>query len=122
MASNASLLRTLSVEFNYVLNHQNRYQFLSLKHHVNQRKRSSLKASKIPLTVSHAQRALQTAMVPVATVQANLLTNRAILRSEEHTSELQSRPHLVCRLLLEKKKKKKKKQNKENNKKRIQEQ
>src|SRR5213078_5348678 len=28
------------------------------------------------------------------------------LRSEEHTSELQSRAHLVCRLLLEKKKKK----------------
>src|SRR5436305_12102938 len=26
------------------------------------------------------------------------------VRSEEHTSELQSRPHLVCRLLLEKKK------------------
>src|SRR5262245_63900650 len=31
------------------------------------------------------------------------------LRSEEHTSELQSLRHLVCRLLLEKKKKKKKK-------------
>src|SRR5687768_18005828 len=31
-----------------------------------------------------------------------------IIRSEEHTSELQSRLHLVCRLLLEKKKKKKK--------------
>src|SRR5215216_8164888 len=30
-------------------------------------------------------------------------------RSEEHTSELQSPDHLVCRLLLEKKKKKKKK-------------
>src|SRR3712207_7636603 len=30
------------------------------------------------------------------------------LRSEEHTSELQSRQYLVCRLLLEKKKKKKK--------------
>src|SRR2546422_5874950 len=30
-----------------------------------------------------------------------------IHRSEEHTSELQSRLHLVCRLLLEKKKKKK---------------
>src|SRR2546422_10371795 len=29
-------------------------------------------------------------------------------RSEEHTSELQSRLHLVCRLLLEKKKKKRK--------------
>ena len=32
-------------------------------------------------------------------------------RSEEHTSELQSRTNLVCRLLLEKKKKKKKKKN-----------
>src|SRR3989442_13313254 len=30
---------------------------------------------------------------------------RLRVRSEEHTSELQSRPHLVCRLLLEKKKK-----------------
>src|SRR2546422_5826879 len=36
-----------------------------------------------------------------------LLAQRVItLRSEEHTSELQSRLHLVCRLLLEKKKKK----------------
>src|SRR5687768_18122608 len=35
-------------------------------------------------------------------------------RSEEHTSELQSRLHLVCRLLLEKKKKKKKNNKKEN--------
>src|SRR5215813_6558752 len=45
-------------------------------------------------------------------------------RSEEHTSELQSRPHLVCRLLLEKKKKKKMKKinykkNKKNKKKII---
>src|SRR6266481_9286060 len=31
-----------------------------------------------------------------------------LLRSEEHTSELQSQFHLVCRLLLEKKKKQKK--------------
>src|SRR3712207_8996165 len=30
---------------------------------------------------------------------------RICRRSEEHTSELQSRPYLVCRLLLEKKKK-----------------
>src|SRR5207253_9364421 len=35
---------------------------------------------------------------------------RLPLRSEEHTSELQSRGHLVCRLLLEKKKNKKRKQ------------
>src|SRR5436309_5450229 len=34
-------------------------------------------------------------------------------RSEEHTSELQSRENLVCRLLLEKKKKKKKKKEKQ---------
>src|SRR5687767_15693840 len=33
---------------------------------------------------------------------------RVALRSEEHTSELQSLAYLVCRLLLEKKKKKKK--------------
>src|SRR3712207_7321987 len=33
--------------------------------------------------------------------------DNATLRSEEHTSELQSRQYLVCRLLLEKKKKKK---------------
>src|SRR3989442_10374054 len=36
--------------------------------------------------------------------QAAAFVLRAV-RSEEHTSELQSRPHLVCRLLLEKKKK-----------------
>src|SRR5438309_8958814 len=35
-------------------------------------------------------------------------------RSEEHTSELQSQFHLVCRLLLEKKKKKKKNDNTRN--------
>src|SRR3712207_8216675 len=33
--------------------------------------------------------------------------SRPKIRSEEHTSELQSRQYLVCRLLLEKKKKKK---------------
>src|SRR5258708_22140546 len=34
-----------------------------------------------------------------------VLEGRCPLRSEEHTSELQSPDHLVCRLLLEKKKK-----------------
>src|ERR1039458_10775067 len=39
--------------------------------------------------------------------QGSATTNIAtILRSEEHTSELQSLRHLVCRVLLEKKKKK----------------
>src|SRR5690606_40806529 len=37
-----------------------------------------------------------------------LSRKRSAIRSEEHTSELQSRENLVCRLLLEKKKKKKK--------------
>src|SRR5690554_7456480 len=40
-------------------------------------------------------------------LQENVITrvgaDKDIKRSEEHTSELQSRPHLVCRLLLEKK-------------------
>src|SRR2546425_1367126 len=37
-------------------------------------------------------------------------SSEIIIRSEEHTSELQSLAYLVCRLLLEKKKKKKSKQ------------
>src|SRR5438105_5339026 len=42
--------------------------------------------------------------------------SRRWARSEEHTSELQSRVDLVCRLLLEKKKKKTKKNNKKHRK------
>ena len=41
------------------------------------------------------------------------------MRSEEHTSELQSLAYLVCRLLLEKKKKKIRKKKKKNIKKKI---
>src|SRR5690554_7398482 len=47
------------------------------------------------------------AMVSIASVIMTYLGVNyylAGMRSEEHTSELQSRPHLVCRLLLEKKK------------------
>src|SRR2546422_7436993 len=46
---------------------------------------------------------------PIGSKGARLSTQISIagrMRSEEHTSELQSRLHLVCRLLLEKKKKK----------------
>src|SRR2546422_6184812 len=46
-----------------------------------------------------ARIAVQHHDVPRAEVEA------VVARSEEHTSELQSRLHLVCRLLLEKKKK-----------------
>src|SRR3712207_6880318 len=39
-------------------------------------------------------------------LQANSVPTPRLARSEEHTSELQSRQYLVCRLLLEKKKQK----------------
>src|SRR5687768_17658076 len=42
-----------------------------------------------------------------ASLKESPVTSANSIRSEEHTSELQSRLHLVCRLLLEKKKKKK---------------
>src|SRR2546422_3169647 len=54
-----------------------------------------------PLLSEIARERLEIAFVGVG--------ERGEKRSEEHTSELQSRLHLVCRLLLEKKKKKKKK-------------
>src|SRR2546422_3176960 len=44
---------------------------------------------------------------PALRLATTTITIGAMRRSEEHTSELQSRLHLVCRLLLEKKKKKK---------------
>src|SRR5690554_7553471 len=44
--------------------------------------------------------------VAASTIKSAVFTPSSVevKRSEEHTSELQSRPHLVCRLLLEKKK------------------
>src|SRR2546422_8508378 len=47
-----------------------------------------------------------TRRVGVAVVAPGPGVTDAVTRSKEHTSELQSRLHLVCRLLLEKKKKK----------------
>src|SRR2546422_2119349 len=61
-------------------------------------KASSRPVVTIPLTVSSG---CESIVVPP------IFTPRDA-RSEEHTSELQSRLHLVCRLLLEKKKKKEK--------------
>src|SRR5262245_62307628 len=43
-------------------------------------------------------------------ISSRSTSSRARVRSEEHTSELQSLRHLVCRLLLEKKKNKKTKE------------
>src|SRR5699024_12223847 len=58
-------------------------------------------------------------MVFISTMSAPQPSSWAVMscsRSEEHTSELQSRFDLVCRLLLEKKKKKIKKKNRSKNK------
>src|SRR2546422_7036424 len=44
--------------------------------------------------------------LPLALIFLFAAMSEHVWRSEEHTSELQSRLHLVCRLLLEKKKKK----------------
>src|SRR5690554_7187412 len=62
-----------------------------------------------PSAVSHQVKALENFLGVELFHRSNrkvTLTTQGeqYLRSEEHTSELQSRPHLVCRLLLEKKK------------------
>src|SRR3712207_8674862 len=44
-------------------------------------------------------------VAPVGATPSALIAITFFVRSEEHTSELQSRQYLVCRLLLEKKKK-----------------
>src|SRR3989449_6377857 len=55
--------------------------------------------------VEHAERG--TLLATGETALLSLTHQHTLTRSEEHTSELQSRLHLVCRLLLEKKNKKK---------------
>src|SRR5687768_18241818 len=54
--------------------------------------------------------ALLVVLAAVVMILGNFIPPRRPRRSEEHTSELQSRLHLVCRLLLEKKKNKRKKE------------
>src|SRR3989442_6038419 len=60
-----------------------------------------------PWTVVHpATPVVSKSNLSVGTLSGTLSSSAALAgenRSEEHTSELQSRPHLVCRLLLEKK-------------------
>src|SRR3989442_6616581 len=61
------------------------------------RRRVGVVAQQLDLRAHTHQGAAELVAVPAGAARAD--------RSEEHTSELQSRPHLVCRLLLEKKKK-----------------
>src|SRR3989442_6547778 len=59
-----------------------------------------------PIRSREVLRVGQHAQLPLLRLQREqTLLHSPKPRSEEHTSELQSRPHLVCRLLLEKKKK-----------------
>src|SRR5438309_11048948 len=46
--------------------------------------------------------------LPITSLRLRFSSTMTMMRSEEHTSELQSQFHLVCRLLLEKKNKHKK--------------
>src|SRR5436305_3581676 len=65
--------------------------------------------SAVPLLLPPRDEIGHVARHPIGIDRRALLEERRhplLGRSEEHTSELQSRPHLVCRLLLEKKKKK----------------
>src|SRR5262245_66163958 len=55
---------------------------------------------------SHVPAAVASTWAPSRAAESLLPPSAAAMRSEEHTSELQSLRHLVCRLLLEKKKKK----------------
>src|SRR5690625_5580410 len=61
----------------------------------------SISVDGVCLTVTEFTAEDFTADVMAETLRVTAIGN---LRSEEHTSELQSRGHLVCRLLLEKKK------------------
>src|SRR2546422_7091769 len=60
----------------------------------------------LALIALHGMEEAITQVYPEARVIAYADDCLVLHRSEEHTSELQSRLHLVCRLLLEKKKKK----------------
>src|SRR5690349_22134673 len=80
--------------------------------------RSGRQRARLPVASGRAAHPLDAARAAAAQDHLAHTVERdvAALRSEEHTSELQSRRDLVCRLLLEKKKKKKKyKKTKEKN-------
>src|SRR5947209_14319565 len=66
-------------------------------------RQSCLQAKQFASAAPHRQRP------PREPSRIGVTTTGGIERSEEHTSELQSRQYLVCRLLLEKKKKNKRK-------------
>src|SRR5438445_7639138 len=83
----------LSVSLFFFLNHTATTEIYTLSLH---------DALPISTTYSSSSNALRMTTLVIRPASAAW---RAVSRSEEHTSELQSRQYLVCRLLLEKKKK-----------------
>src|SRR5690606_40979875 len=73
------------------------------------RTRSAQKLPSSPVRERANPRTSATATAMPTAAETKFCTARPAVRSEEHTSELQSRENLVCRLLLEKKKSKKQK-------------
>src|SRR5258708_27066109 len=65
------------------------------------RKISNFRTMPVAIGIFYQSIPLKARFIPMHSLDA---IDRKILRSEEHTSELQSPDHLVCRLLLEKKK------------------
>src|SRR2546427_4790930 len=63
--------------------------------------RSQDDAARKPSTPITSRGSIDVSLLP----KAQSMEPRLVIRSEEHTSELQSQSNLVCRLLLEKKKK-----------------
>src|SRR3712207_7625350 len=61
-------------------------------------------ASTMHVVASSSRSPALTPLPPVSVPTPSTYSTPFFLRSEEHTSELQSRQYLVCRLLLEKKK------------------
>src|SRR5258707_10831169 len=68
--------------------------------------RSLYPGGNVTATVSAHDDLKITKLALTSTIGAGTPNAQNIFRSEEHTSELQSRQYLVCRLLLEKKKRK----------------
>src|SRR5258707_12030392 len=67
---------------------------------------TTLFRSRVPLSTFSRSRLGRWRQFNVGAVRSRIAARRhSDVRSEEHTSELQSRQYLVCRLLLEKKKK-----------------
>src|SRR5690625_6852610 len=57
----------------------------------------------IPVVGSRMGTILSSTELPTTMILSAIVVSEEVTRSEEHTSELQSRGHLVCRLLLENK-------------------